>query len=98
MPLEEGIRGSNPGSIKEEDEMKRIYEVTLKRMTKDGPEGWVIEVPASNPTQAKLLASARMRREKGITDCTWTVTRCRAIATARENIFDHTLKLETLRS
>ena len=61
--------------------MKKVYEVTIKRMVDGKPESWLVDVLAHDPNQAKRLAQRRMRHTKNFT-CSWTVTRCRVVAEA----------------
>lgn len=51
--------------------MKQLYEVLMQHEA--GGKYWRVDVLAYSHADAAIRASARMRREHGITDCTWTV-------------------------
>jgi hypothetical protein len=51
--------------------MKKVYEVLMQHP--ETKKLWRVDVLANDEAMAAIRASSRMRREHGITDCTWDV-------------------------
>lgn len=67
--------------------MSAVWEVTLQKKGTD--EFWLVDVLAPGyrgESLAAVRASAKMRREHGVTDCTWRVWRIRKVAEAPNKV------------
>lgn len=63
--------------------MKNVYEVTLTRKKVSGAvETWRVDVLARSSLEAPVHASAKVRREAGVTNCIWKVVDVSVIASA----------------
>lgn len=61
----------------------KVYEVTLQR--KNTRQFVTVDVLSHSPTEACIRASARIRRELGITDCIWLPRKIKPIAEGKPN-------------